>query len=249
MKSIMKIIASDYDGTFNRNGITEYKKEKLSEWRNSGNLFGIISGRGYPSLMECIQSHPFEYDFLVCNNGGVIYNTDGKIMFEARCDGENARPFIEDLFLWGCPFACIDKDIPIRVVNTADPIDDDEIYFSDLPEIEYFNQISTELKTVEDAAEVVKKIEGKYSNILTPLQNGNCIDIVPAGVNKAQGLYSLLEVIGGSYEDIIAVGDDINDTHMIAEFRSYAMENGVDSIKELADYIVKDITEVMIKEA
>ncbi len=244
----MKIIASDYDGTFNRNGITEYKKETLSRWRKAGNLFGIISGRGYPSLIECIESHPFEYDFLVCNNGGVIYNTDGKIMFEVRCDGAKARPFVEDLFLWGCPMAHIDKDIPIRIVNTTDPIDEDEIYLSDLPEIEYFNQISTYLDTVEAAAEIVEKIKDKYSNILTPLQNGNCIDIVPVGVNKAQGLYSLLEVIGGTYDDIIAVGDDINDTHMIAEFRSYAMEDGVDSIKALADYIVKDITEVMNKE-
>ena len=244
----MKIIASDYDGTFNRNGITEFKKEALAKWRRAGNLFGIISGRGYPSLKECIDSHPFEYDFLVCNNGAVIYNTDGKIMFEARCEGSKAKPFIEDLFLWGCPMANIDKDIPIRIVNTTDSLDDDEIYLSQLPEIEYFNQISTYLETVEAAAEIVKKIEDKYSHILTPLQNGNCIDIVPVGVNKAQGLYSLLDVIGGTYDDVIAVGDDINDTHMIAEFRSYAMENGVDSIKALADYIIADVTEIIEKE-
>lgn len=244
----MKIIASDYDGTFNRNGITEFKKEALAKWRREGNLFGIISGRGYPSLKECIDSHPFEYDFLVCNNGAVIYNTDGKIMFEARCEGAKAKPFIEDLFLWGCPMANIDKDIPIRIINTTDTIDEDEIYLSQLPEIEYFNQISTYLETAEAAAEVVKKIEDKYSSVLTPLQNGNCIDTVPLGVNKAQGLYSLLEVIGGAYEDIIAVGDDINDTHMIGEFRSYAMENGVDSIKALADYIIADVTEIIEKE-
>lgn len=244
----MKIIASDYDGTFNRNGITELKKEALAKWRRAGNLFGIISGRGYPSLKECIDSHPFEYDFLVCNNGAVIYNTDGKIMFEARCEGAKAKPFIEDLFLWGCPMANIDRDIPIRIVNTTDYIGDDEIYLSQLPEIEYFNQISTYLETAEAAAEVVKKIEDKYSSVLTPLQNGNCIDTVPIGVNKAQGLYYLLEVIGGAYEDIIAVGDDINDTHMIAEFRSYAMENGVDSIKALADYIIADVTEIIEKE-
>ena len=245
----MKVIASDYDGTFNHNGINDAKIAAVALWRKSGNLFGIISGRGYPSLTDCIKSHPFEYDFLVCNNGGVIYNTDGEIMFEARCDGANARPFIEDLFLWGCPMAHIDMAEPIRIVNTTDPIDDDEIYFSDLPDIDYFNQISTELETVEDAADVVKKIEEKYSHILTPLQNGNCIDIVPVGINKAQGLYELLKVVGASYDDIIAVGDDINDTHMIAEFRSYAMENAVDSIKELANHnIVSDITEVFNKE-
>ncbi len=81
-----------------------------------------------------------------------------------------------------------------------------------------------------------------------PLQNGRCIDIVPVGMDKAQGIYSLLELVGGQYSDVIAVGDNINDKAMIAEFRSYAMENGVESIKALADYIITDITELIERE-
>ena len=68
------------------------------------------------------------------------------------------------------------------------------------------------------------------------------------GVNKATGIYSLLEIVGGTYQDVIAVGDNINDTHMIAEFRSYAMENAVDSIKSLADEITPGITELIERE-
>ncbi len=244
----MKIIASDYDGTFNHNGITTEKLNAVSTWRKAGNLFGIISGRGFPSLLECIQEHPFEYDFLVCNNGAVIYDTKDKIIFEERCDGKFAQPLVEDLFRWNCPIANIDKDEPIRVVNTSDTKKVDEIYLCDLPEISYFNQVSTYLETAEKASEVVNKIEEKYSDILTPLQNGTCIDIVPVGVNKAQGIYALLKLVGGKYEDVIAVGDNINDRHMIAEFRSYAMANAVDSIKKTADDIVDDVTDIIIKE-
>ena len=95
---------------------------------------------------------------------------------------------------------------------------------------------------------VVNKINEKYKEVLNPLQNGTCIDIVPASVNKANGIYALLDVVGGKYEDVIAVGDNINDTHMIAEFRSYAMANGVDSIKALANVITESITDLIYNE-
>ncbi len=244
----MKIIASDYDGTFNHNGIDENKRNTVSNWRKRGNLFGIISGRGYPSLKDVIDSKPFEYDFLVCNNGAVIYDDKEQIIFEARCNGNFAKPLITDMFKWGCPMANIDKDIPVMVKNINNKTDDCEYTLDTLPAITYFNQISTYLNTVDEATEVVKKIEEKYSDVLTPLQNGTCIDIVPNGVNKAQGIYALLDIVGATYDDVITVGDNINDTHMIAEFRSYAMENAVDSIKGLANCIVCDITEVFEKE-
>jgi hydroxymethylpyrimidine pyrophosphatase-like HAD family hydrolase len=120
-----------------------------------------------------------------------------------------------------------------------------EYTLGDLPDITYFNQMNTMLETEEEAERIVLKIEEKYKNILTPLQNGECIDIVPFGVNKANGIYELLKVIGCEYDDVITVGDNINDTHMIKEFRSYAMESGVDYIKSIANYITTGITELI----
>ena len=71
------------------------------------------------------------------------------------------------------------------------------------------------------------------------------MDIVPKGVNKAQGLYRLMEHYGCNYDDVIAVGDQINDMDMIREFHSYAMENGVEQIKAAANGIVSSVTELL----
>jgi hydroxymethylpyrimidine pyrophosphatase-like HAD family hydrolase len=87
-----------------------------------------------------------------------------------------------------------------------------------------------------------KKIDKLY------IQKPKSIDIVSSKMNKAQGLYNYLELIGGKYEDMITVGDNINDTHMIKEFRSYAMANGVQSIKDIADYETLGITELIERE-
>ena len=49
-----------------------------------------------------------------------------------------------------------------------------------------------------------------------------------------------MKIIASDYDGTLNHGDiddNINDTHMIAEFRSYAMENAVQSIKNIANYI------------
>ncbi len=244
----MKIIATDYDGTLNHNGIDDKKRSAIKEWRRAGNLFGVVSGRGIKSLLEVIGDKEFEYDFLIANNGAIIFDKELNVLAETRCDGSYAVPLITDLFSWGCTFANIDKEVAIPLRSNEKECEEDECTLEALPTITYFNQISTWLNTAEEAAVVVDKINGKYKETLNPLQNGTCIDIVPVSVNKAQGIYALLDVVGGKYEDVITVGDNINDTHMIAEFRSYAMANGVDSIKALANEITEGITELIYKE-
>lgn len=244
----MKIIATDYDGTLNHNGIGEEKKAAISKWRKAGNLFGIVSGRGLRSLLREIKDIGFEYDFLICNNGSVIYDKDLNIIKESRCNGAITKPLIEDLFKWGCPFANIDKDVSIMIRAHDETCGDNEIHIEKLPVITYFNQINTMLESEEEAACVVLKINELYGHMLTPLQNGKCIDITPFGVDKAKGIYSLLEAVNCSFSDVIAVGDNINDEAMIKEFRSYAMSNGVQYIKDIANDITDGITRLIEKE-
>ena len=242
----MKIIATDYDGTLNHKGITEKKKKAIDLWREKGNLFGVVSGRGINSLFDVIKDKAFGYDFLIANNGAVICDKSLNILTETKFEGNIIKPFIIDLFSWGCPFVNVDSlKTPYMTRTDLNEIGEGEYSIETLPKIDFFNQMNTMLENNEEAEKIVVKIEEKYKGILTPLQNGRCIDIVPFGVNKASGIYELLKVVGGAYEDVITVGDNINDIHMIKEFRSYAMANGVDKIKELADYVTLGITELI----
>ena len=244
----MKIIASDYDGTLNYGGIDDKKRDAIKRWRKAGNLFGLVSGRGSSNLMEILKCDNFECDFLVGCNGALIIDLDGKVLAESRCNGSLARPLLEFIFSMGCTCAKVHTSFYCSVTNGDDGLSDDDFTLETLPEIEYFNQINTFLPDESQAEKVTAAIKAKFGEYLNPLQNGTCIDIVAADMNKAKGLYSLLKLIGASYDDIITVGDNINDTHMIAEFRSYAMSNAVKSIKELADYEIKGITELIEKE-
>ncbi len=245
----MKIIGSDYDGTLNHGGIDEIKKQAIEKWRKVGNIFAVISGRCVAEILEIYNEKQFGCDYLIAANGAVILKPDGEIITETRCKSDLAKPLLEKLFELGCEFAHVQSDIHFRVYADADIAKENKGFtLENMPEIDYFNQISTMLETPEESAEVTSAVAEKFSEFLNPLQNGRCIDIVRCDMNKAKGLYLLAEIVNGRKEDIIAVGDNINDRDMISEFRSYAMANGVESIKKLADYITDSITELIEKE-
>lgn len=245
----MKIIASDYDGTLNHGGIDDEKIKAISDWRSAGNIFAIISGRSPKDLLRIFDEKRFGCDYLIADNGAVIMTTDGKIISQASCDSALAVPLIELILNSGCEWAYVQTDKDFRVYADAQNCkNDNEFTLADMPKVIYFNQINTILPDFQSAADVTSKIATKFKGALNPLQNGNCIDIVRYDMNKAKGIYALMDMVGAKYEDVIAVGDNINDRDMIAEFRSYAMENGVDAIKESADYITTSITELIRRE-
>lgn len=241
----MKIIGSDYDGTLNHNGIDDKKINAIDAWRKAGNVFAIISGRGVVELFELYNKNNLVCDYLIADNGAVIMKPDGTVVCDTRCDGSLAKPLLRLLFELDCPFGDVHTSFPCFVCaeekeNCYTP--------EDVPKIPFFTQISTMLDTFEEAEKVTKSVRSEFGKELNPLQNGRCIDIVRHDMNKAKGLHLLMDITGAKYEDVIAVGDNINDEDMLREFRSYAMENGVPYIKEIANDITKGITELIEKE-
>ncbi len=245
----MKIIGSDYDGTLNHNGIDDKKREAIEKWRAAGNIFAIVSGRGIDDMSKIYEEKKFGCDYFVADNGAVIMTPDGETVSEVRCGGDVASLIIGKLFENGCTRAFAHTEFPCAVyASEQDDMEEGGFIFEDLPEIPWFTQISTFLPDFESAERVTATIREIFGDKVNPMQNGTCIDIVRSDMNKARGLYILAEHLGAEYDDIIAVGDNVNDRDMIAEFRSYAMENGVDSIKALADFVISDVTELIEKE-
>lgn len=244
----MKIIASDYDGTLNHGGIDEKKRATIKKWRDKGNKFGIVSGRMADDLFRIYKRDELELDFLLACNGAVILTTDGKIIKEDKIDGSILKPILDFIFSLGTTEGHVQSGKSYRLNEADTERTEDEFTRETLPDFEYFSQVSTIFDDSEKAEEVTNAIKEKFGDKLNPLQNGRCIDIVSVTMNKAQGLYDYLKIVGGKYEDMITVGDNINDTHMIKEFRSYAMANGVQFIKDIADYEIEGITELIEKE-
>ena len=72
----MFILASDYDGTLNRSGISAQDREAIASFRAAGNLFGIVTGRDY-WMYETVRREELAIDFILGVNGAMLIATDG----------------------------------------------------------------------------------------------------------------------------------------------------------------------------
>lgn len=79
----MKIAFSDFDGTLyfhHEDIIPQINIEAVNEWRSKGNIFVLCSGRDVHSLMHEVNNQELTYDFVICNNGGTIFDKNLKLI-------------------------------------------------------------------------------------------------------------------------------------------------------------------------
>ena len=63
------------------------------------------------------------------------------------------------------------------------------------------------------------------------------LDIVPKGTNKGTAIAKMQAMLGISPKETMAFGDQMNDFEMINQaYHSYAMDNAIDKIKQIARY-------------
>lgn len=250
----MKILASDFDGTLNRGGVSEFDREAVARWRSGGNLFGIVTGRDFNGIWHEIRKHGIELDFVAPYNGGVIFDADGEtVLCETFTSARLAGDLIEYLKSVGAGYAelCVLKtkyqvfpdrdDRPLRLT--------DEI----LRSLDKVTMINTYISPFEKAVECAAVMKERFGECFNPLLNGCCIDIPPAGMDKGVGVKNYAEYVsvktGAVFgvKDIITVGDQLNDMAMIEhdEFFGCAIENAVPELKTVAKAVYKSVGELI----
>lgn len=81
----MKIAASDYDGTLFRNDeIAAEDARGVHAWRAAGHKFGVVTGRDYGMLVPQLHHYGVEFDYAVCNNGGIIHDAAGHVLHQEK---------------------------------------------------------------------------------------------------------------------------------------------------------------------
>ena len=78
----MKCAVSDFDRTlYVERMISEEDKNAVLNWQKSGNLFVIATGRNLGTIKPIFESYGFSPDLWILNNGAMIADRDGKILF------------------------------------------------------------------------------------------------------------------------------------------------------------------------
>lgn len=247
-----KLLVLDLDGTLtnNKKEITDYTLQTLIEAQEKGIKIVLASGRptyGIAPIAEKLELKKFGGYILSYNGGEIIDWQTGEMMYENVLDNE-VLPY-----LYQCSknnnFAIVTyKD---KYVITEHPNDEYVLKEAILNVMETL-KVDNFLEAIDfpvpkclivgESARLAELEKVMYEKLKEKMgvyrSEPYFLELVPKGIDKAQSLAVLLEKIGATREEMVAVGDGFNDKSMI-EFAGLgvAMANAQDVVKQTADYI------------
>jgi len=253
-----KVAASDFDGTI-------YRDEKISDedfaaiknWRAAGNKFGIVTGRAYVMLEPHLKNYGLNVDFSICCNGAVIYDGDGKIVFETAVP----KNFLVDVM--NEPYTKKSLHYAFEASDEIFCVINDEkswvlreskrwlfqVNFIDAAQVptltKKINQLALDFTTPDEAQAAAVALNKKFGDKIFAQKNTHSLDIVPTGVNKSSGVENLLQLMNWRGAKVFAVGDESNDLPMIKTFGGYTVATAKDFVKREATAIFDSVGDLL----
>lgn len=242
----LKVAASDFDGTlFIENGICTENVEGVRQWRAAGNKFGVVTGRDYGMLVPQLEYFGIGYDFAICNNGAIIFDENGKVLYQAEIPEQAlyvvaTHPCVADslhVAFSQAESSCIYREREGSWITREAKqwkfllkmIENAEIH-----ELSRVHQIALGFDSLDGAAEAARQINLLFGDTVYACQNRGSVDITPVGIDKSKGIEKLLELKSWQNLEIYVIGDEINDLPMIHRFDGYAVESAREVIKREA---------------
>lgn len=224
----MKILVSDYDGTF----YTDDKNIRLNcmaieRFIKNGNLFVLSSGRSLKSLKEKVETYNIPYSYLSCCDGSFLYDNDGLMHCAEIVSHDVVGTYSE-----------LEKLNRHKKLEYTYPDD----YYTKYNNIKLLASVAF---TIDDANldnkfyEVLKKIKRKhpeYQYDLYGYGGTTYLLIRPRGVSKSSPVEYLKSKYNLSNKDIFTIGDNTNDKELIKDYNGYRIGSN------------KDIIDVSLKE-
>lgn len=217
-----KLIATDFDGTFFRNGkVDEYDLRQVALWRERGCKFGFVTGRG-SDFFTTLRELGVDADFVIVYNGSLVADFDGNTLFEAFIHRED---FVKiQQYFEAAPN-----------VSSFSKATDEELYRH------YYASYETSAEALKAAAE----INELYGDKITAFVNGVHVNIGARGTGKSQGVAFILDYYGFGADEGAAVGDDRNDLQMILDHDGWTVDTACDEIKAKAPHICGGIGDLV----
>jgi len=238
-----KAIFFDLDGTLLSMGkLTESAKEALRYAKEKGVLVFVATGR-HRNEFESMPWFPsVSFDGFVTMNGAYCY-ADDKVVFKSPIGKDAIRKVAK--YLTNNPYYCMFCEANDIYANISDPSIESKQLSIGLK----IPAVRDPMKAIDaDIFQLVFIGNGLHNHMeqlpqctITSWAEG-CYDVVRAGINKWVGILPMLDRFGLKPQDVAAVGDGQNDIEMlVGAGYSVAMGNGIDKVKECADYVTSHV--------
>lgn len=200
----MKLIVSDFDGTF-------YDENYLENIKFIKSLkdvdFVIATGRNYESLKKDLK---IDCKYYICNDGGYILDNNENVIYKNYINDSSIEIIFERM----------------KKLNYSK-------YFFD-----YLDHFDTELKPKVNKLSIRKKDNNTYNDMRYMLKNldnvygylsENWINILSTESKKELAI----EKIKSNYDEVIVVGNEVNDYEMIKKYNGYLINKKLNNEKDI----------------
>ena len=245
---MIKLIACDVDGTIlnDKKEIDSNLKEVVEKLKEKDIALTIVSGRNEEISEKFIDYLNIQSPYIT-NNGGNIYQSHKCLLNDcipSKYNNYIARKLME-------------YDIPFRLFSTTifyghsnseffkerqgifEPLIKQYDSSIDISDLEIY-KITADFINNEEALNIFKEdLKDKDITFLKADVTAYCFNSLTA--TKGNALKSLCELMNIKLDEVMAFGDNYNDTSMLKNAGiSVVMKNGDEGVKALADYICED---------
>ncbi|MEH7417335.1 HAD family hydrolase [Neobacillus drentensis] len=248
----MKCISIDLDGTLLNSGheITEESVKVLNELAAQGHCLILNTGRAYADVIKLAAVQKMNMP-IFCINGSVLYSADKEVLFEATLSID----VYKDIF-------SILKEMNVGILvytnhgglpSTLPPLHEksrqelDRLFnefnydkILELKDLKIYKLIALVHPDQLDKIDDVKRaLAGKFP-ISVASSHPNNVEITSNEAHKGKALLRYQDMMGLTFDEIIAFGDGGND---IAQFEvattAVAMGNAPMQVQQAADIVTK----------
>ena len=223
----MKLIASDFDGTiFIDEKIKTEDIKAIRDFQAKGNLFGLVTGRSYHSLVVLIEGK-LAPDFVIANNGSHIFVKNGKDMTEIlkySLDQDKIRDVMD---YYG-------RTYPTKLFTDKDRAVDDIRGLREGEEILSLAIYSDHM------------LENPFQEDFSFHKSIGVIDVINSAVSKQTGI-EFIKNFYGFDKEIIAIGDDFNDIEFLSNTSlSYSLDYVTNKeVRKVCNFSVRSVAELI----
>lgn len=249
---MVKLIAIDMDGTLlnEKKEVSDENKAAIKEAVNKGVKVVICTGRPCEGIYNTLNQleHDKERQYAISFNGTIIKNiTEGTSIRVGGLQGEDLH-YLYDIskelnvnihaFIDGQGLVAPKASEYTDLEANANGITYDIIDFNKIDRNEEIVKIMM-VDSPEILEKVIEKLPKEVYEKYTVLRSAPYfLEFLDPKVDKGAGVKKLAETLGIEREEVMCIGDAENDLAMI-KFAGIgvAMENAVDTVKEVATYI------------
>lgn len=213
---MMKLLATDFDNTLLNNSDYETNIKYINNFVEQGNFFIIVTGRNVGSLLKDIEKTNLKYSYLICNDGGIIFDKNLKIIYQKNVS-KDIIPDVVEVFEQN-------KHLSDWYIDTGLTITKDKNSMA--------NAIVGKTFDFDEATKLFEQIKDRYHEI-DGYVSMPWVSITEKTVNKGTGVKYIADLLGIHEENVYTIGDNINDLSMSDHnFNNYRMINSIPTLKD-----------------